>query len=953
MRRRLAEIESFAGVRFETLPRIAELLGAGLLAADDRSPLARPIGDYVAEQVGRESRERLKDIGDLPGYARALRQIFRRLRRGGITTGREIVNTSGMFREILRLYSLFREQTSAFYDDEDLMDAATAAIRTGSSGALHDLGALYVAPPGPLTAAGIALLEVLRDVAPSCAEFEEPAGKPEVRFVLAPDPASEVREIVRDVVNALDAGCGIDEAAVFHGAADSYPGLLREVFESADIPTVPLPGLPLIESRTGRAALMLARLPGQEFARTAVMDFLSVAKLKTTVPTAGGGTPPRTPDWDRISREAGISKGSGQWTARLRALVRDRAASADRHESEGYEQRAIAARLDGDQAEALQAVVEQLARQLEPLSEPQSAASFIVAFKAAVDGYVDPSAEAFDEVHDEIEQLGTVGAIGGKFTLATFAEALDANLRVAHRRPASLGSGILLADHRMAAGLQFKHVALCGAFEGALPAGPGVDSLLDDSVWRSLKDRFPQIEDVNTRIERSDMMARRAIASAGNGSLTWSCPRFEPGGTREYYPSYLMVAAVQNETGDERVTASMLRRNEASSGQVRSVQSPMTGALRGAQVDLAEGLLRDAVRLRQSDRDVSAGHPRMRSVEMLRHRRSPAFTEWDGNVSALRDDSWLDLQRTVSPTSLENYAVCGYKYFCRSLLRLNVVEEPEEREMMDPATRGSLIHKVLDRFFRIQKGKDRPTVNEAWTKDDLQTLMRVLDDVLLEAEERGLTGLDIYAEHEARTIRADLAMFLQADTAFRRRTGAVPTAFEAPIPETDVAGIKLRGYVDRIDTTEDGRAAWIIDYKTGSSFSFDKITDEDPLVGGTKLQLPTYLTAVAGTERAQAIYWFITRKGAFKEIPYDPTPAKETRFNQTLDAIFQGIRSGVFPAVPSEENEFRGNFENCMFCEYDRICSRRRDHELAAKSDDPSIAPWSKVAGVASGETEE
>lgn len=53
LRRRLAEIGPFAGVRFETLPRVAELLGAGHLAAAGRSPLARPIGDYLAEQVAR------------------------------------------------------------------------------------------------------------------------------------------------------------------------------------------------------------------------------------------------------------------------------------------------------------------------------------------------------------------------------------------------------------------------------------------------------------------------------------------------------------------------------------------------------------------------------------------------------------------------------------------------------------------------------------------------------------------------------------------------------------------------------------------------------------------------------------------------------------------------------------------------------------------------------------
>src|SRR3990172_1598838 len=42
LRRRLAEMGPFAAVRFETLPRVAELLGAGHLATAGRSPPAPP-----------------------------------------------------------------------------------------------------------------------------------------------------------------------------------------------------------------------------------------------------------------------------------------------------------------------------------------------------------------------------------------------------------------------------------------------------------------------------------------------------------------------------------------------------------------------------------------------------------------------------------------------------------------------------------------------------------------------------------------------------------------------------------------------------------------------------------------------------------------------------------------------------------------------------------------------
>src|SRR5437899_3355646 len=63
LRRRLAGHGPFAAVRFETLARVAELLGAGSLAADGRSPLARPIGDYAAQLVALDSRGALEAVG--------------------------------------------------------------------------------------------------------------------------------------------------------------------------------------------------------------------------------------------------------------------------------------------------------------------------------------------------------------------------------------------------------------------------------------------------------------------------------------------------------------------------------------------------------------------------------------------------------------------------------------------------------------------------------------------------------------------------------------------------------------------------------------------------------------------------------------------------------------------------------------------------------------------------
>ena len=415
---------------------------------------------------------------------------------------------------------------------------------------------------------------------------------------------------------------------------------------------------------------------------------------------------------------------------------------------------------------------------------------------------------------------------------------------------------------------------------------------------------------------------------------------------REYYPSHVMVEAARRKDG-ELTTASKLRQRP-STGWLRRGPSPLGLQLAGPIVDVSELRLRDAVSLRRSGHEVEADHHRWLPVAMLRARRSSRFTEWDGNLSTLAEPSWLELQAAVSPTSLEHYAVCGFRYLCRSLLRLNTVEEPEERELMDPAARGSLIHEVLDAFFKDRQRNGRPALDESWTEDDLAFLIGLAERQLEESKRRGLAGLDIYSEHEMRTMRADLAAFLEADTAFRRRTGAVPADFEAAVPQVTIGGAVLHGFVDRIDKSPDGKIVWVIDYKTGSAKQFAKVTNEsDPFVGGTKLQLPTYVQAAQGAEEVHAAYWFITHKGEFSFVEYEPTPERQQHFERTVGAIVDGVRGGAFPAVSGEESEFYGGFDNCTYCDFDRICSRRRDEELLEKLGDPDLARWARVAKVA------
>lgn len=954
LRRRLASLGAFAGVRFETLPRLAEIIGAGELAAAGRSPLARPIGDYVAAQVAREAGRDLAAVSDLPGFGRVLRRFFRRLRRGGIGRAEDarVPLGAGYLGEVLRLYALFRAGTAAFYDEEDLMDAAATVLRRGKAAALADLGAIYVVPPGGLSAGAETLLRALRRVAPSFSVVGEPTGQARTtKIVLAPDPSSEAREAVREVVAALDGGLGLHEVALLHSADVSYRRLLAEALAAAGVPCSRSPGSPLAETRTGRGVLALAGLPDLEYSRSAVVDLLAIAPLNSTLPGIQRAVRLRATPWDRLSRDAGITRGRERWGRGLAALIADGEEEIARLGAEESATRSEAVRYRLDLAHDLYEVIEGLVARLEPLREAQPAAAFIQRFTAAVDEYFDPEAAAFSEVKREIEQLGTVGAVGGSFALSSFTAALRANLEAAFVRDRAFGAGVLVADFRQAAGLQFSNLVLCGCYEGAFPAYTGADTLVPERAWSGLREQFPMIEDAALRLERAQQAAARAVAAAAGGTLVWSAPMYESLTTREYYPSPLMVQAASRIDPAIR-SAGELRRAPAAEGVLRRPLSPLAAMLTGGAIDTAELHLRAAARSLRLDLPPGPGTRLGRRLQLLRSRRSRRFSEWDGNLGELSGSGGLALPATLSPTTLEEYAACGFRYLCSRVLRLNVVEEPEEREMMDPAERGTLIHAILDQFFREQQARGRPGPGEPWIAADLRRILEILDFELDKASRRGKTGLDVYATHEARTIRADLAAFLDKDSEFRRETGAVPAAFEVALPaDAAVGGAHMRGKVDRIDRTPDGLRAWVIDYKTGSFRGYESLEQGDagPFDAGTKLQLPAYVAAAAPAEQIRALYWFISSRGDFKRLFYEPTAANQALFEETVKAIAAGIGAGAFPPVPGEQDDFYGTWDNCRYCDFSRICSRRREIEYAAKHDDVAMSPWLGVAATATG----
>lgn len=939
LRRRLAERTAFAAVRFETLPRLAELVGASALAAQGRLPLARPIGDHLAERVAGESRPPLERIHGLAGYARALRRLFTRLRRGGLVGGEEVPPdlASPHLREVMRLYGLWRGLIRDFYDEDDLL-AAAAAVARDEPARVAELGALHLVPPGPRSADGEAFLAALGEARGGMVVAADPPPSDDVRMILAPDRASEAREAAREVITALEEGLGLHEIAVLHGADRAYARPLREALEAAAVPIAAMPGLPLVETPAGRGVLELLAVVREDLSRTALMDTLSVAPMRRELPAADGGLARlRLGRWDRVSRAAGVTHGIDRWRTGLRALCDDRRARMEAARRDGVDRDWL-----GDEiaeAQELLGVVETLWARLVELVPDAPAAAFLARLRAVVADYLDPEATGMAEVLAEVERLGTVDAVGGTFSLARFSTALRVNLEAASLREGRAGEGVLVADHRVAAGLRFGRTVLCGAAEGLLPAGPGMDSLVPDAAWAALRRLHPHIEDAALRIARSREAAERAMGSAR--AIVMTCPLYEGAGAHEHYPSPAAVAAARRR--DPEVTSATALRQRAATAWLARPPSPLAAHLRGPAIDAWEVGLRAAVRRVRDREPAPPDDPLARPLEMLRARAGDELSAWDGNLAGLAGTDWMALPQPVSPTRLQAYGMCGLRFLMDSLLGLRVPEEPRDAENIDALVRGSLVHETLEAFFREQHAAGRPAVGEGWTGADEARVLEIFAARLADFRARGLTGLPVFLRQDERALRADLREFLHRDTAFRRATGAVPFAFERRIDEIGPGGQRFVGYVDRMDRVPGDGRVWIVDYKTGSVPK----DDGSPLGGGTKLQLPVYLLAAPAGAPATALYWYISDRGGFQQVAYEATPANQEVFAGVIDAIGEGVRAGSFPAVPGDFSEYWVEFANCGRCDFTRICARARGDDFARKAPSAGVDPWTAVAAAA------
>src|SRR5262245_12628145 len=193
-----------------------------------------------------------------------------------------------------------------------------------------------------------------------------------------------------------------------------------------------------------------------------------------------------------------------------------------------------------------------------------------------------------------------------------------------------------------------------------------------------------------------------------------------------------------------------------------------------------------------------AGEPR--AWAELRAARSPAdASEYHGSAGAAPARAW-------SVSAIETYLDCPFKFFAQHVLQLD--EEPDDEEVMDPRRQGQFVHEVFETFFREWQNAG----HRAITPRNLDAARELFALVV----ERARTRLpDAEAGLERTRLLGSPAAAGLGEAVFRMEAER-PTAVVERLLEKRLEGeftfatsggtrtLALSGKADRLDLLEDG-----------------------------------------------------------------------------------------------------------------------------------------------------
>ncbi|MFT3706579.1 MAG: PD-(D/E)XK nuclease family protein [Archangium sp.] len=764
-------------------------------------------------------------------------------------------------------------------------------------------------------------------------------------------------------------GVPFDRMAVFLRSPGAYRAGLEDAFRRAQIPAWFSSGLPHPDP-SGRALLSLLQCAEEQLSARRFSEYLSLAQVPQLEPN---GAPPAATDtfvrpdasesmlpvepafapekpaeeivgdveapavlgqlraprrWERLIIDAAVIGGPDRWRRRLSGL---RAAKQKERENPT----ATEAQLDrvGRELGDLDALEHFALPILDLLNElPRSArwSEWIGVLRGLATRALKDPQRVLSILH-ELEPMGVVGPI----ELSEVRRVLSRRLSEVTDTPDVRRNGrVFVAPTEAARGLAFEVVFIPGLAERVFPQKIREDPLLPDSEREALSS---ELEVAESRIA-TERLALMMSVGAATKHVVFSYPRIDAEHARPRVPSFYALEAAQAVQGSLPGFEALQRQAESSAKVRLAWPAPddPPRAIDDTEFDLAvlNRLLhtRDAS-IKGQGRYLVTSSPHLGRALRSRYARwqQSAITAWDGFVkpgpagrAALEPHH--PTKRPFSPTALEQYAACPYRFFLSALVRLEPLEIPGELEELGPLEKGSMAHEVQYRLLSSLR-KRGVKVTNANIDEIFGELHSTIVQVSSEFLDEFKPAIERVFEDGVQTLEADLREWL-------RRTANdatwTPAYFElsfglpgrdvdkqdprsTPDPVTLVEGLQVRGSIDLVEETKDG-ALRATDYKTGRA----RAEIGNVIGGGRHIQPLLYALVLEklfpGVKVKEGRLFYTTQVGGFLPVPTELTEAAREEFLLLAKTIRGALETGFFPAMPP-----RGE-EECRFCRFRSLC---------------------------------
>ncbi|NQT18373.1 MAG: exodeoxyribonuclease V subunit gamma [Planctomycetes bacterium] len=813
-------------------------------------------------------------------------------------------------------------------------------------------------------------------LAPVLFDHERTSTKPcDVQILECRDRVAEVEAIAAEIKRLSVTGdFEANRIAVAFKNIETYAPIVRDVFASCGIPHNCAVGRPLGESPVTAALMSILEIVQEDYSREAVLKFLRSPYVHFGFEHDGAGAALDGNFVDVEARAARIFRGKATWAQKLRqaADLAEKGTAPERTDDADDDQPRRAA----DRAAKLTRQSHGIGLALEEISalaRPMTPSDFRKTFDHIIKRFgiargiffrhrcqTDEEVlerdyralEKFDKVLDDVTFAAGFSR-RKNFEFDEYLEMIQAGLSgetFAVRRDVDHGVHVL-PIHEVRGG-DYDAVFVGGMVDGEFPRPQAPRIFYSDSRRTQL-----EFKTTPTSLEIERYLFASA-AAAPRRRLMISYPTYDGGKT-------LLKSLFVREI--ERALPWVDTKRRPATGEVfspKSLQSYLGGALAGRNASETRRAITICGNPANNAPDAMT---RALAIEEMR-RRGDAWSRFEGMLAdpeVKRLIAQRYQERAFSASTLESYARCPFRFFAERVAQLEELEEPQEE--IDALERGSVIHRMLSRFYIERRGRgttqlspddDRNAALEhirSIAEDEFEQLP--YEGFFWDMERERIIGghgrrspgvLEMFIDAEISDDAPGKPRFFEVSFGHRRTDEISDTALQLPelVLGSGADEVRLAGRIDRVEVAElsGERLALAVDYKTGTPPHRDDIYDH------IILQIPIYMMALEGSgyRPAGGTYYCLKddpgqfgKAGSFfglgvelKEHFGAPTQRRagflaEDELAEVLDRVrlkiveyAAGIRGGVFPPSLLDPAQAR-----CQYCAFSGVCRR---HEAKA-----------------------